>query len=291
MTARTTAATDLRTLRRVAVLALLTILAAMLGVVLPSQAAHATGTVVITPEPSADGETRVTISGSGFQYVPNAPGGIYVFFGVVSDPSSNAWAPSQGGASGTTYSYASTEGSILLVAFEGGSSASEAGALIDANGNWSAEFTIPGSSFTLSSGNPHGGEAQEGETVDCLQQTCGIITIGAHGNVNANNESFTPVTFAAAEEPAEPVPTENPEPTATTAPSTDADADAQADEESLGFLGGTDVGTVVLIAAGALVAIGVVLWIVVAARRTRTSDKDSAAGMSSPDESDESDQE
>ena len=33
--------------------------------------------------------------------------------------------------------------------------------------------------------------------VDCSEVQCGIITIGAHGVDNANNESFTPFDFAA----------------------------------------------------------------------------------------------
>ena len=31
-------------------------------------------------------------------------------------------------------------------------------------------------------------------TVDCRKVTCGVITVGAHGVANANNETFTPVT-------------------------------------------------------------------------------------------------
>lgn len=249
--------------RRIGALALLALLAAFAAVVLPAQAAHAVGTVVVTPEPSADGETRVTLTGSGFQYVPNAPGGIYVFFGVVSDPASSAWAPSQGGSSGATYSYANTDGSILLVAFEGGSSSSEASAVIDANGDWSAELTIPGSSFALSAGNPHDGEAQEGETVDCLQQVCGIITIGAHGNINANNESFTPVTFAPAEPEPAPVAEEPAE-----EPVVEDEPEVPAVEDEPAGIG---TAGAVAIAAGAVVVVGAVVWALIAARRSRAA--------------------
>ncbi|MCW2289814.1 hypothetical protein EDF60_3027 [Leucobacter luti] len=171
-----------------------------LGGVLGAPApAHAAGRVDVSPAPSADGATTVTLSGSGFQYLPNAPGGIYVTFGVVSDPTTNAWAPSQGGKSGSTFGYAATGGTTLLVGFAGGSSADASNALIDESGNWSAQMTIPGSSFASVSGNPHAGGATEGATIDCLSVQCGIITFGAHGNVNANNESFTPVSFVTAD--------------------------------------------------------------------------------------------
>ncbi len=198
MTARSLPREDRHRLVRILVLLVLSVFAATLALAAMSGPAHAAGRVDVSQAPNADGSTTVTISGSGFQYLPNAQGGIYIFFGAVSDPSTNAWAPSQGGKSGSTFGYANTPGSTLLAAFQGGSSASEANAVIDPNGNWSAQMTIPGSTFASSSGNPHAGAAQSGATIDCLQVQCGIITIGAHGMVNANNESFTPVGFVTA---------------------------------------------------------------------------------------------
>ena len=179
--------------------AILTALLALFGLALTPAPAHAAGRVDVSPAPSADGETTVTLSGSGFQYLPNAPGGIYVSFGVVQDPQTNSWAPSQGGKSGETFGYAATSGATILVSFAGGSSADAANALIEADGTWTAQMRIPGSSFPSISGNPHAGEAAEGATIDCLQVQCGVITFGAHGMVNAHNESFTPVSFMTAE--------------------------------------------------------------------------------------------
>lgn len=178
---------------------ILTALLAFVMLVVTPQPAHAAGRVDVSPAPSADGETTVTLSGSGFQYLPNAPGGVYVSFGVVQDPNTNSWAPSQGGKSGETFGYAATGGTTILVSFAGGSSADAANALIEADGTWTAQMRIPGSSFPSISGNPHAGEATEGATIDCLQVQCGVITFGAHGMVNANNESFTPVSFMTAE--------------------------------------------------------------------------------------------
>ena len=162
---------------------------------LSASPAHAAARVDVSTTPSADGSTTVTLSGSGFQYQPNAPGGIYVFFGAVSDPTTNAWAPSQGGKSGSTFSYASTSGSQLLIGFAGGASADSSNSMIDSSGRWSASMTIPGAKFPGSSGDPHSGNAQTGSEINCLRVQCGIITIGAHGSFNANNESFTPVGF------------------------------------------------------------------------------------------------
>lgn len=195
MTGSTTAAPrPLRGLRVGAMMALALLVSALV-LLIPSHPAHAASRVDVAPAPNANGETTVTLSGSGFQYLPNAPGGVYVFFGAVVDPSTNSWAPSQGGKSGQTFSYASTGGSQLLVGFAGGSSAEASNSLIDASGSWTAQMTIPGSSFVSTSGDPHSGSAQTGATIDCMRVQCGIITIGAHGMVNANNESFTPISF------------------------------------------------------------------------------------------------
>lgn len=173
------------------------VVALMMGIIAVFIATPATAAsrVEVSPVPSADGPTTVTLSGSGFQYQPNAPGGVYIFFGTVNDPMTNSWAPSQGGSSGGSYAYSATSGTQLLAAFEGGSSAGSAAGTIDANGNWNAQMTIPGSTFTATFGDPHSGQDQSGQTINCLEVQCGIITIGAHGLINANNESFTPISF------------------------------------------------------------------------------------------------
>lgn len=193
-TARSVAARAVRRARAVAMVVAVMLLATLiLGA--GTAPAHAASRVDVSENPRADGSTTVTLQGSGFQYQPNAPGGVYIFFGAVSDPGTNAWAPSQGGQSGSTFSYASTSGTQLLAAFEGGSSAESANAVIRPDGTWTATMTIPGARFAASFGDPHSGAAQTGSEIDCLQVMCGIITIGEHGAWNANNESFTPVSF------------------------------------------------------------------------------------------------
>ncbi|MEV0893966.1 hypothetical protein [Promicromonospora sp. NPDC050262] len=163
---------------------------ALLGPVLT---AHAAARVAVSGQPDPGAASTVRVSGSGFQSVPKAFGGLYVFFGWVSDPSGGSWAPSRGGVSGDTYRYvpdaetAQNAGYQRFVAFPGSSTEAEAnGGTIAADGTWSTDLVIPGARF----------KAADGSTVDCTAVRCGIITIGAHGVRNANNETFTPVTFA-----------------------------------------------------------------------------------------------
>lgn len=166
----------------------------------PAPAAHAAGSVSVTvkdrPDLVAVADpaylTEVTVAGSGFQSVQNGFGGLYVFFGWVDG---GAWAPSQGGATGSTYRYvyddeANPVGYQLFVSFPGSSTEYAAnGGELSADGSWSGTMKIPGSSFESYDRN---GDVT---TVDCLAVQCGIITIGAHGVVNPSNESFTPISF------------------------------------------------------------------------------------------------
>lgn len=167
--------------------------------------------------------TAVTVSGSGFQSIQGGFGGVYVFFGTVS----GTWQPSQGGRVGEHFRYVpdsesrDNAGYQRFVAFPGSETSSAAHGVMSADGSWSVSMTIPGPTFQAAD--------REGNvsTVDCRQVTCGIITIGAHGVINAANESFTPVTFADVYG-SEPEPTTAP----TTAPTPgEADAEAGADGE------------------------------------------------------------
>jgi len=175
------------------------LVAALLGAVLPAASASAAPrvSVVVADRPGlanvADDTylTEVRVSGSGFQSIRNGFGGIYVLFGWVD----GGWRPSQGGTTGTDYRYVYDDesnpvGYQLFVAFPGSSTEYAAnGGTIAENGTWSATMKIPGPRFQAY--DRTGAISQ----VDCTQQQCGIITIGAHGVVNANNESFTPISF------------------------------------------------------------------------------------------------
>lgn len=148
---------------------------------------------------ATDGPTAAQVTGTGFQSVAGGFGGVYVLFGWVDEAAGDGWRPSAGGESGTQYRYAvdtqgqENAGYQRFVAFPGSATSAEAnGGEVAADGSWATDLTIPGATITaLDAG---GGTVE----VDCRQVTCGVITIGAHGVANANNESFTPVTFAGA---------------------------------------------------------------------------------------------
>ncbi|MGO1959863.1 MAG: hypothetical protein ACTH1B_02350 [Yaniella sp.] len=145
---------------------------------------------------SASGTTDISVRGTGFQSINGGFGGIYVVFGTVKNPNSNSWKPSNGGQTGVDYIYVpDTEakdnaGYQRFVTFPGSGTASAAnGGELKADGTWSLTMRTPGAKFRAFDRD---GNAQE---VDCTQETCGIITIGAHGVSNASNETFTPVSF------------------------------------------------------------------------------------------------
>ncbi|WP_134739533.1 hypothetical protein [Nocardioides sp. 503] len=175
----------------------LSVLGAVVAVLLVAPApAQADGRVTVANE-SGDARidptyaTTLTVRGSGFQSVRGGHGGIYVFFGTVKP----GWRPSQGGATGADYFYVpdsesrANQGFQRFVAFPGSDTASSAnGGTMSAGGGWSTSVVVPGAVF----------EAQDrsggSRTVDCRTVTCGVITVGAHGVVNARNETFTPVS-------------------------------------------------------------------------------------------------
>lgn len=177
--------------------ALLSLVAAV-GVAAP---AHAAGSITVDSDlggnvADPDYATGITVTGSGFQSIRNGFGGVYVLFGWVSDGS---WRPSQGGHAGTDYRYVpdseakDNAGFQRFVAFPGSDTESAAQAILTDDGSFTLAMTIPGAKFTA---HDRDGNLSE---VDCLRTTCGIITIGAHGVSNANNETFTPIEFRAPE--------------------------------------------------------------------------------------------
>lgn len=165
--------------------------------------AWAAGTVtVVGPDGgaalAADHASAITVSGSGFQSIPKGFGGIYVMFGWVDDPAGGSWRPSAGGVAGEDYRYvpdaesADNNGYQRFLAFPGGETEASANGTLGADGSWSVDMNVPGAVFESQD------RAGRVTTVDCREVTCGVITIGAHGVKNATNETFTPVSFAAA---------------------------------------------------------------------------------------------
>jgi hypothetical protein len=180
--------------------ATVTAAAVLAGGLVAAPAAWAASAVTVagpdgTATVSSEYATEVTVSGTGFQSIVNGFGGVYVLFGWVDDPSGGSWRPSRGGEVGADYRYvpdaesADNAGYQRFLAFPGGQTESSAQGVIDADGSWSVGMVVPGARFESTD--------REGRvtTVDCLRVTCGILTIGAHGVRNANNETFTPLTF------------------------------------------------------------------------------------------------
>jgi len=265
-----------RTVAAVAATVLLGALAAAASLPAPAYAASAvTAHVVGRPDLTnvADPQylTELQVSGTGFQSIKNGHGGIYVAFGWIDGAGS--WQPSNGGTTGVDYAYVPDDetdptGYILFVTFPGSDTADAAnGGELAADGTWSGVISIPGSSFESldREGNP--------QTIDCLSVQCGIITIGAHGVKNANNESFTPITFtdlygddAAAPAPAPAGPVSTPEPTvvsSTIVAKPDPAATASATDDLVPLLTGAVIGVGAL-AVGAVVFL---VWAVLSGRR------------------------
>jgi hypothetical protein len=160
--------------------------------------ASADARVSIEGASAADPEfaTSVTVSGTGFQSITGGFGGVYVLFGWVADGTS--WRPSNGGEVGSDYRYVpdqeskENKGFQRFVAFPGSDTEDAANAVMAADGSWRVDMVVPGATFE--SQDRDGGVSE----VDCLEVRCGIITIGAHGVKNANNETFTPIEFTSA---------------------------------------------------------------------------------------------
>lgn len=144
---------------------------------------------------SATGPTTIKVSGSGFQSIAKAMGGIYVVFGYA--PQGGTWRPSKGGKSGRDFFYVAdsqskaNSGYQRFVAFPGSSTADSAnGGTLSASGAFNLSMVIPGPSFNVQT------TSGASKSIDCREVQCGIYTFGAHGISNANNETFTPVSFA-----------------------------------------------------------------------------------------------
>lgn len=164
-------------------------------VVVPSPAQASARVTVTNDSGRAEADTtystKVKVSGAGFQSIKNAHGGVYVAFGTVS----GKWRPSQGGQTGKNYRYVpdseskGNQGFLRYVAYPGSDTASSANGGTLKGGSFSTTLTIPGPVFKTYDRN------NKITTVDCRTVQCGVITFGAHGIKNANNETFTPVTF------------------------------------------------------------------------------------------------
>lgn len=179
--------------RRASVITAFALLAGALLVAAPAGAAarvsvaNTAGGAAIDPTYT----TALTLRGRGFQSIAKGHGGIYVLFGAVR----GQWRPSKGGKSGANYftvpdsENKANGGFAKFVAFPGSDTASSAnGGTIAANGSWAATINVPGATFKTYD--------RDGRitTIDCRKDTCGVLTVGAHGVVNGRNETFTRVS-------------------------------------------------------------------------------------------------
>ncbi len=173
---------------------------ALLGIGVASPASAAAGVSIDSElggtQVRIDGQTALSVSGSGFQSIEGGFGGIYVLFGWVDDPNGGSWRPSNGGSTGVDYLYVpdteakDNQGYQRFVTFPGsGTAAAANGGEVSADGTWSLQMRVPGATFEAIDRD---GDVR---SVDCREVTCGIITIGAHGVINPSNETFTPVEF------------------------------------------------------------------------------------------------
>lgn len=180
-----------RLTRALAALGLATLTLVVLS---PLPAAAATARVTFSPG-SADPDyaTTFALRGGGFQAVKGGFGGVYIMFGTVK----GTWQPSQGGVSGQNFVYVQdsedkdNRGYQRFVSYENGGTLSAAnGGIVHPDGSWATNLIVPGASF------PAQGRDGGIEQINCLKVQCGIITVGAHGVVDPQNETFTPVRFA-----------------------------------------------------------------------------------------------
>ena len=152
----------------------------------------------------------VNVTGTGYLLPPHVCGtdvfgGIYLFFGWVAP--GGQWGPSfrtstgTQGLFGTTYSYPGEggggetrddgTGTTRLVSFTpGGESGDQTQFHMDGSGNWRADLTVRGSTYSYK-------DLRTGatNTVDCRVVQCGVFTIGGHGKSSRTNERFTPINF------------------------------------------------------------------------------------------------
>lgn len=184
------------TRKRTAAACSITVLAALAVALVAGGPVAAAPAARVTVSPATlrpDRATTLSLHGSGFQSIKGGFGGIYVLFGTVD----GHWRPSQGGITGVDYRYVpdsqtkDNHGYEKFVSFlDGGTLAEANGGVIAADGTWATTLVVPGATFTTT------GAGGTTVTVDCRKVPCGVITIGAHGVVDPDNETFTPVTFA-----------------------------------------------------------------------------------------------
>ena len=140
---------------------------------------------------SCDGTTTVTLTGSG--YDSTKP--IYVGLGsLAKHDDKTSWRRSLGGLSGPGEDF--DYGLPQLVVAHNSTDGDVASAEMTKDGDWSLEIEIPGSKF----------DSFFQSDINCETDFCGFFSFGAHGNLAAANEAYTPVFFGTQTETDKPSP-------------------------------------------------------------------------------------
>ncbi|WP_441897369.1 HtaA domain-containing protein [Microbacterium sp.] len=140
----------------------------------------------------ADEGQTVHLTGKNFPTVGPGntkwKGGLYVLFGWVDPAAGEDWGPGHGGASGHTFTYTKDiepQGTYQSMVNYPGNTTAPGFPEMDANGNFEMDLPLLASRF----------ESAQGMDVDCYKMQCGVLLIGAHGQINAQGEIFVPVYF------------------------------------------------------------------------------------------------
>ena len=176
-----------RRFRRTTALLAGTAMLAGLAITASPAAAAGTNSVTVTPATGANPAGQAfAVSGTDFSTTSNGGQGIYVAFGP--DP---ATLPAD---------WFSNAGYFEAVAWTHPNSSTTPTATnqpMAADGSWSFSLTkADGSAITAS--YDYLDASNVSHHVDCTTQSCGIITMAAHGSTVRTSDTFTPVTFTPA---------------------------------------------------------------------------------------------
>ena len=143
--------------------------------------------MTVTPGTNLNPDGTTTVTLRGFNYDEKAP--VYVGLGANLAPEDpELWRRSEGGMSGPTgdYDYGSPR---LVIAHGNDVDGDVADGVMDAQGNWSMEVQVAGSSVQSFFGK---------HEINCLEAAagCGFFSFGAHGKVSAHNEAYVGISFA-----------------------------------------------------------------------------------------------
>lgn len=200
-----TVRTNRRSRRSLALLAAGTLAAGLALVPTPASAAGAPA-ITVTPSTGANPAGQaLAVSGTDFSTTVGGSQGIYVAFGPDPATLPADWFSNAGYFQATAWVHPNST-----------TTPSATNQPMAADGSFSFSLTkADGSAITAA--YDYVDAASVSHHVDCTTQTCGIVTMAAHGSTNRTQDTFTPISFAPAVQT----------PTITVTPSMGADPAAQ----------------------------------------------------------------